>query len=876
MRKLSKKISMLMVLAMLVSLFSGIVSASAASSWSFYDRTAEETVERNATYVMEKDQYANFDLYKDGAEASTKEYKYTWYSDDASVVYVDSTNGRLRAQKDAEAGEKAFIYVLIDNKTTEKNENAKRGFYIEIAADEVVVPEVPEVEYAIKADFADETFVVGLAYDLTAVVTADGVATDAKVAFTVDGKALEGKFAPDKECEYTIVATATVDEKEITETFIVEAAIDNSFKVKQTSMTSFTLTFTEGLDLSKVTKADVSIAEAAAIDGAKVVVPVKSITGKANVVTVELYQELTKDSYVFAKYLDGEYVGFKVGKGKVASVVVSSKDVMVGEFAALEIKFYDENDVEITSADELAKVTLDVVSGKENCTLAGNTILFWEKEKTAGVVATYHTYDFMTNNDGTEVVVKSAAASVTSKEKVVSYSGVNAWALAKADSDWTKLPYASSVQLSLSDSGLKIAGKLTQTTVTTKVETKDVYTKDLAGYYFESANKEKLLVLPDGTLIPVATGNVDVLLKDKDGKVKSVATVIVVAAREKNTISLSPNKNTMSTVAGDSIVVTVTVNDQFGAACSLIAGDIAIKDVAKNADVAIDGTVIKFADGKLTFTGLAAGTYTYSITVNKKVAYVSFTVKAPEAATAFKLNASTKALSTKIEAKTDKALADVYKDAVVSIVGYDKNNYLTNEEKSIVKRIDSPATVDAAGDIAADNFYVVVNGPDGYKNWVNVVGGKLVLTNLKVDAANKISKAPAGNYSVTLYKAAAVGATGKVSFAYQDSITITVADGQPGYTAKLVKNSTSAAAKADVVAVSAGALDLAINDCFEIYNAKNEKAPQVNYFGLEQKNANNTVVFYSVKFDEGFQFADAKYYVEQKINLLTSPISFAK
>ena len=35
MRKLSKKISMLMVLAMLVGLFSGVVSASAASAWSF-------------------------------------------------------------------------------------------------------------------------------------------------------------------------------------------------------------------------------------------------------------------------------------------------------------------------------------------------------------------------------------------------------------------------------------------------------------------------------------------------------------------------------------------------------------------------------------------------------------------------------------------------------------------------------------------------------------------------------------------------------------------------------------------------------------------------------------------------------------------------
>ena len=72
MRKLSKKISMLMVLAMLVSLFSGIVSASAASKWSFYDRETKEVVDVKETYYMEKNQYANFDLYCEGEEADAE------------------------------------------------------------------------------------------------------------------------------------------------------------------------------------------------------------------------------------------------------------------------------------------------------------------------------------------------------------------------------------------------------------------------------------------------------------------------------------------------------------------------------------------------------------------------------------------------------------------------------------------------------------------------------------------------------------------------------------------------------------------------------------------------------------------------------------
>jgi len=241
MRKSSKKISMLMVLAMLVSLFSGIVSASAASKWSFYDRTADEVVEVKDTYVMEKNQYANFDLYCEGEEADADTYSYYWESSNPDVVFVDKTNGRLRADKygKAEAGDKAMISVYIDNKTTKKNENAKRSFYIQIAEDEV-----EDVEYAVTTKIGDavlgtEALEAGKDYALTSTVTADGKAVEAVVTYTLDGAAIDKLNV--KEGEYTVVVTATIDDAVVATEKYEIVAVGADFAAKATGVKAITV-----------------------------------------------------------------------------------------------------------------------------------------------------------------------------------------------------------------------------------------------------------------------------------------------------------------------------------------------------------------------------------------------------------------------------------------------------------------------------------------------------------------------------------------------------------------------------------------------------------------------------------------------------------
>ena len=317
MRKLSKKISMLMVLAMLVSLFSGIVSASAASSWSFYDRTADVVVERNETYVMEKNQYANFDLYCEGEEADADTYSYYWESSNPDVVFVDKTNGRLRADKygKAEAGDKAMISVYIDNKTTKKNENAKRSFYIQIAEDEV-----EDVEYAVTTKIGDavlgtEALEAGKDYALTSTVTADGKVVEAVVTYTLDGAAIDKLNV--KEGEYKVVATATVDGKVVaTEEYAVVVA-GAEISAKATGVKEITVYGNFAKDAKFTVKKDatqnVSFTAVVAEDG-------KSAT-------LALKNKLSKGEYTVS-YADASVV-IVAEDEKVDEIIIFEKDGMV-------------------------------------------------------------------------------------------------------------------------------------------------------------------------------------------------------------------------------------------------------------------------------------------------------------------------------------------------------------------------------------------------------------------------------------------------------------------------------------------------------------------------------------------------------------------
>ena len=608
MRKLSKKISMLMVLAMLVSLFSGIVSASAASSWSFYDRTAEKTVERNDTYVMEKDQYANFDLYKDGAEASTKEYKYTWYSDDASVVYVDSTNGRLRAQKDAEAGEKAFIYVLIDNKSTEKNENAKRGFTIVIADD---------ADYAIVADFADEVVAVGEKLALAATVTVDGEAVEATVDFTLDGAAIT-EFVATEAGDYTIVATATVDGEVVTtEKFVVVAEANAPVIVdaQQTALKAVELTFNDAAWAKKVVEDNALIQLSYIVDEFEVSDYIKGVAAKEgadDTVVVSLYNDMAKDTtYKFA-YAGYDCSATVVGVDAVAAEIkVVGGSVGAGEDGDLKIKVFTANGIDITDKG-FTEVTYSVPESGE-CDVNGDKIFFFEAGKSVVVTAKLEMGYDDDGNELEDLEAKGVYRSVAAYE----FSNPQKFAISTetAKDKIEGLTYGTTVNtMSTDDEALEyyLYASYTRSKADGTTSTQYIVNGEApwdeqngeASFTYYSSNESVLFVDEvSGLLDPVNNGTASIFIKDKDEKVVASVRVTVEGARKLDKFTASITDKMLSVndgnTVGDKIEIAVSAKDQLGA-------DITPTykvEVVNNENVAIDDIFdVTATDGVATVT----------------------------------------------------------------------------------------------------------------------------------------------------------------------------------------------------------------------------------------------------------------------------------
>jgi len=366
MRKLSKKISVLMVLAMLVSLFSGVVSASAASVWSFKSTNGKFDVAVKETIIMEKNEYADFDLYKEGEKVTKATYTAVWESSDPDVVWVDATNGRLRADKfgKAEAGDKAMISATFTNVETKKS--ATRSFYIEIAAD----PVVEEPEYKIDVNFGDEAFVTGEKYNLEGVVTADGVEIEADVVFSIDGKAIEGAYAPTKAGDVTIVATATINGEEWTKSYdcIVVAKEVKITAIEQVELNKIRVIFNDAAFAAQAVAAanedieatfeltfnadkDEKESETLRVDHELYFVAADE--ANANCVYITMYKKLEDGlKYKLEYKVNDKVVAYNwvTGTGNVpASVEVTEKGYVVGDYRALAYVVKNDNDVIINT-----------------------------------------------------------------------------------------------------------------------------------------------------------------------------------------------------------------------------------------------------------------------------------------------------------------------------------------------------------------------------------------------------------------------------------------------------------------------------------------------------------------------------------------------
>ena len=127
-----RKISVLLLLTVVLYATGTARPVQAASAWMFLDGSGEE-VEVNGELVLEKNEYRNIDIYKNGKEIKENDgtYKVEWSSSDETVVWINGKSGKLRADKFGEMKTdeaRAKITAKITNKKT--GAVAKRSFYI--------------------------------------------------------------------------------------------------------------------------------------------------------------------------------------------------------------------------------------------------------------------------------------------------------------------------------------------------------------------------------------------------------------------------------------------------------------------------------------------------------------------------------------------------------------------------------------------------------------------------------------------------------------------------------------------------------------------------------------------------------------------------
>jgi len=564
MRKLSKKISMLMVLAMLVSLFSGIVSASAASAWSF--KSSKYDVEVGETIEMEKNEYADFDLFKN--DAAPEGYTVKWSSSDSDAVWVNAKTGQLRADKfkTADYGDKATISATFTNTATGKS--ATRSFVIVVAE---------AADYEIAVNFGDEVLAVGQKYDLKAVVKADGQEVEAKVEFAIDGKAIDAAYTPAAAGEFTIVTTATIDGKVVAEAktavVVVEAGLESA---KQTAYNAVALTFGSA-DVAKAVAADASKLASVYFIGENeiqaFVNTVKVDEKNPAVVNVTLYNDLTKG--VTYKFTYGNKSATVVGADltQYASMTIATTAVPGESLETVKVNLYNADGILVKTTD--AGFSLEaVLDGAYSIT--GNQIYFHNKyvAATATVKATYWMpYD----ENGNKIADLTATGTITSYNKdATSISNINEWSTeGTADYQWggntAKLAIGETKQLYFRLSQFDREGNWKANLVF------DGTSNQLEGgtLRFVTSNQDVVLVDSNtGVFHPVGVGSAQIIVYryfngDFDGtkQAMGVFNVNVVAYRVLTSVAPSLTNTKLSLdVAESYALLCPNAKDQLGAA----------------------------------------------------------------------------------------------------------------------------------------------------------------------------------------------------------------------------------------------------------------------------------------------------------------------
>lgn len=884
MKKFIRKLALVLAIVMAVGLVApaGAQAATARWSWNFGAN--------NATKEMSSNEYFKFQILDNGKPVDTTLYDVKFESSNENVLFIRQ-NGQARADKfgKLDKTESATLTATITNKNkgTKKVMKANIKVLIQEDADKVVIS---------NAHLADEPLKVGSKFDFNSkMFDKNGnlveleetgnyrgwFSSDPSIASIDIGNGVLKGLKPGQvtvtvatfksRADRAIGLSKAIKKTSVTVTVVKElpsttptntpsatptpttapSVID--FVAEQKSMNTFTMTFNQ--DISKTFSKDkISVFYSTSANGALIKEYIKDadIDATGTVVTVTMYNNFVVNRFIHAKYAD-ETSSFKVSKGSVAEVQILTQNVPFNEVTPIEIKLLDENGIDITTEAELANISLSHTGNSSS--LSGSSIFFWEKNASAVVTATYHTYDYVTNGDGTELVIVSAPTEITSVEETVSLSQITAWTITDksgADANWSNpvhyIPLGTTSH---------IIGKAVQTTTSTSSSSTVVYTDTMSGISYESSNSSILLVGSDGLLVPVALGSADIIIRQNEA-ILGVFTVTVSAAKTPTTINISADKHTLSNGenANDSITVSITVKDQYGNKMS------ATPDMPELLPATGSyGGQIDLAENKVVFRGVGAsdGSYTFRINQFGLTAVVTFTVKTPGSTpSTYDLEASATSVDTKVTSSESG-----FNNKEINLTAY---SYAGNGYKLSKVAITGEYTTVATG---AGLYYRLTSAPSkhGANISLNEDGSLSFIPYTINEEDSTISKAAPGTYVFTLYEAKSNNAGGFV-YVTRDTVAIQVKDTQD--TVKVTVDKVTSTESYDNCIngsefIQAG-IQAAIEDCFTFRIGSSEIHGITNVKG-QIASGSRTVYIKSVDYLQEFNFGDTVYYVKHTITI---------
>lgn len=743
-----KKLSFVLALAM-------IVTALAPASGVF--AAAKPKLNKSTVYIHVAENPTEFDFNISNKKTG---WKYSWKSSNEDVAEVDSKGLVTAVGKGT-----ATISVTIKNAKGEKVTTLKG---------KVVVRDNIK-KLTIKNPVEGDKLAVGQKYDFNrSFVTASGnkKVTSGITRWAVDGTgativADSGVFVANEPGTYTITARAFQSKakynswledpekyaKYVTAsvTYEVKVAAD-TVSAKQTTLKKVDLTFDSAV--TDEIKNKISLYRVSGSTEILTAIKSVSLDSTKKVATVEAYTNFAEEATYVLKVTDMKDQSFVAATAKITDVTeikVLTTLAEVNEAREIEVGIYNKDGVNIANSDLNSRLTYESSATNAFFDKSNHKITFYNVGDTSTITVTYHTYDYDT--DGTEKGALTATGVVTcvkdlldENDKILAYTiGTSA--------DWNNVNKVLAVGDDQLYSGTKLFIKL-QTDVdgNNSIDDSDYVVSPTGDFEFASSNTGVLMVMSDGTLLPVAVGSAVVMVKYKGSEVGTVV-VNVSAKREVATVSLNTTNFALSnaTAVADTKDLVATVKDQYGQNMDPSQFSFRLERSNPNLAVNVSGTTSAVSatkdDGvKYTIGGSGAteGAHSYIFTAEDNNShklvkgYVTINVQTPSssAVSYYRVEASSDSVDTKLT-----RAASLDKSVTLTLFGYAGNNVKVTREN-----------------ITASPYSVNVTKPNGATLEATYLQANTSAKNIKIDlipvSGGEIKKFDKGTYQVTVISGA--------------------------------------------------------------------------------------------------------------------------